>query len=378
MKKLSLLEVLEGIEDTRRKRSVWYPLHEVLFIMLTAVICGATSYAKVEMFGKSKEKWLKKYIKLENGVPDGCTFRNVIRAIDTQQVHTVFVEWMQSVVESVTGVVAIDGKQARRTKDARKPPLHVVSAFSVEYDLVLGQLACEEKSNEITAIPSLLEMLEINGCIVTIDAMGTQTEIAKKITEKGADYILALKENQKTFYEDVKLFFEEYQKNPTKIPPTCRATAYSQGHGRWENRTCYICEDIGWLDGREKWSGLSGIGVIFCEIEQAGKVSKRAHYFIYSCKGMTAGQILEAKRSHWAIENRLHWVLDMQFREDESRARADNSAENLNVLRHWAYNILKAETSVKGSFSDKQFKCLLDESFLDKILSRAFCSPFCS
>ena len=374
MKKLSLQEVLEGIEDTRRDRSTWYPLYEVLFIMLTAVICGATSYAKVEMFGKSKEKWLKKYLKLENGIPDACTFRNVIRSIDTQRLHTEFMEWMRNVVEHVTGVVAIDGKQARRTKDAKKPPLHVVSAFSAECSLVLGQLACEEKSNEITAIPKLLELLEIKGCIVTIDAMGTQREIAEKITEKGADYILSLKENQKTLYEDVRLFFEEYRKNPAGLDPTCRAVSRSQGHGRYESRTCYICEDIGWLENREKWSGLSGIGVIFCEVEQAGKVSKQAHYFIYSCKGMTAGQILEAKRSHWGIENRLHWVLDMQFREDESRARADNSAENLNVLRHWAYNVLKAETSIQGSFSDKQFKCLLDESFLDKIVYSAFCS----
>ena len=374
MKKLSLQEVLEGIEDTRRRRSVWYPLYEVLFIMLTAVICGATSYAKVEMFGKSKETWLKKYLKLENGVPDACTFRNVIRAIDTQQLHTVFVEWMRNVVESVTGVVAIDGKQARRTKDAKKPPLHVVSAFSAECGLVLGQLACEEKSNEITAIPRLLELLEINGCIVTIDAMGTQTEIAKKITEKGADYILSLKENQKTLYEDVRLFFEEYRTNSAGISPDCHAESHSQGHGRYESRTCYVCEDIGWLEGREKWSGLAGIGVIFCKVEQAGKVSKQAHYFLYSRSGMTASQVLEAKRSHWSIENQLHWVLDMQFREDESRARADNSAENLNVLRHWAYNVLKAETSVRGSFSDKQFKCLLDEAFLDKIVFSAFCS----
>lgn len=374
MKKLSLQEVLEGIEDTRRRRSVWYPLYEVLFIMLTAVICGATSYAKVEMFGKSKETWLKKYLKLENGVPDACTFRNVIRAIDTQQLHTVFVEWMRNVVESVTGVVAIDGKQARRTKDAKKPPLHVVSAFSAECGLVLGQLACEEKSNEITAIPRLLELLEINGCIVTIDAMGTQTEIAKKITEKGADYILSLKENQKTLYEDVRLFFEEYRTNSAGISPDCHAESHSQGHGRYESRTCYVCEDIGWLEGREKWRGLAGIGVIFCKVEQAGKVSKQAHYFLYSRNGMTASQILEAKRSHWSIENQLHWVLDMQFREDESRARADNSAENLNVLRHWAYNVLKAETSVRGSFSDKQFKCLLDEAFLDKIVFSALCS----
>lgn len=371
MKKISLQEALEGIEDNRREKSVWYPLYEVLFIMLTAVICGATSYAKVEMFGKSKEKWLKKYLKLENGIPDACTFRNVIKSIDTQQLHEVFVTWMSMVVEQVTGVVAIDGKQARRTKDAKKKPLHVVSAFSADCGLVLGQLACDEKSNEITAIPKLLEMLEIKGCIVTIDAMGTKNEIAKKITDKGADYILALKENQPTLRRDVALYFEEYRKDPSGLPAACRAVSHSQGHGRYEARTCYICEDIGWLEGREKWSNLNGIGVIFCEVEGNGATSKQAHYFIYSRKGMTAEQLLAAKRSHWSIENGLHWVLDMQFREDESRARADNSAENLNVLRHWAYNLLKADTTVRGSFSDKQFMCLLDESFLDKILLSA-------
>ena len=374
MKKLSLQEVLEGIEDTRRERSVWYPLYEVLFIMLSAVICGATSYVKVEMFGKSKEKWLKKYLKLENGIPDACTFRNVIKAIDTQQLHEVFVEWMTNVVEQVTGVVAVDGKQARRTKDAKKKPLHVVSAFSAECGLVLGQLACEEKSNEITAIPQLLEMLEIKGCIVTIDAMGTQHKIAEKITDKGADYILSLKDNQKTLYRDVALYFKEYQEDSVDLPAACRAVSHSQGHGRYECRTCYVCEDIGWLEGREKWSNLHGIGAIFCEIEQNGKTSKQAHYFIYSRKGMTASQLLEAKRSLWSIENQLHWVLDMQFREDESRARADNSAENLNVLRHWAFNLLKSQISVRGSFSDKQFMCLLDESFLDKIIQSACCS----
>lgn len=368
MKKLSLMEVLEGIEDTRRERSVWYPLQEVLFIMLTAVICGATSYKKVELFGKSKEEWLKKYIKLENGVPDACTFRNIIKAIDTQQLHHVFVEWMKSVAESMKGVVALDGKQARRTKDKKKKPLHVVSAFSSECSLVLGQLACEEKSNEIKAIPKLLEMLEIKGCIVTIDAMGTQCEIAKKITEKGADYILSLKENQRSLYKDVELYFAEYRKNPKDLSPDCCAKSYSQGHGRYESRTCYITEEIGWLNGREKWSNLAGIGVIFCKIEQNGKTSKQAHYFIYSRKGMTASQIMDAKRSHWSIENRLHWVLDVAFREDESRARADNSAENLNVLRHFAYNLLKSETSFRGSFSDKQFHCLLNDSYLNKIV----------
>ena len=250
---------------------------------------------------KSKEQWLRKYIKLENGVPDACTSRNVIRAIDTQQLHAVFVKWMKTVVEQARGVVAIDGKQARRTKDTKKPPLHVVRAFSAERSLVLGQLACEEKSNEITAIPKLLEMLEITGCIVTIDAMGTQSEIEKKITEKGADYILALKENQKTLYEDVRMYFEEYRKSPTGVDPDCYAMSHSQGHGRFESRTCYVSEEIGWLESRGKWSGLAGIGAIFCKVEQAGKVSTQARYFIYSRKGMTASQILVAKRSHWSI-----------------------------------------------------------------------------
>lgn len=373
MKKLGLLDVLEGIDDTRRNRSVIYPLQEILFIMLVAVICGATSYVKVEMFGKSKETWFKKYLKLEYGIPDACTFRNVIKEIDTARLHEVFREWMQSVVKEVSGVIAIDGKQARRTKDSTQRPLHVVSAFSSEKRLVLGQLACEEKSNEITAIPKLLEMLEIKGCIVTIDAMGTQTEIAQKITDRGADYILALKANQAGLFGDVQLYMKDYiQTEGIKQTPFYHKTV-DKDHGRAEIRECYICEDISWLDSRQKWANLQGIGVIFCTIEQNGVRTEQAHYFIYSCKRLCAEKIMRFKRDHWTIENSLHWVLDMQFREDESRARRDNSAENLNVLRHMAYNILKADYSVKGSFSDKQFRCMLDESYLDRIL-RAACS----
>lgn len=374
MKKLSLMEVLEGIEDTRRDRSVMYPLHEVLIIMLLAVICGATSYAKVEMFGKSKEEWLKTFLKLENGIPDACTFRNVIKSIDTKKIHELYCEWMKNVVREVYGVVAIDGKQARRTKDASKRPLHVVSAFSAEYGLILGQLACEEKSNEITAIPKLLEMLEIKGCIVTIDAMGTQTEIAKAITDKQAEYILALKENQKNLYNAVKLYFDDIYAEKKLLDEVNYSKTVDKGHGRIEIRECIISEEIGWLEQRNDWEGLNGIGAIYCTIEKDGFVSKQSHYFIYSCKGSNAEQIMKYKRAHWSVENNLHWVLDMAFREDESRARADNSAENFNVLRHIAYDILKSETSFKGSMTDKQFKCLLDPSFLDKIVSNWICS----
>ena len=259
-------------------------------------------------------------------------------------------EWVKSTVSDIYGVVAIDGKEARRTKDITKKPLHVVSAFAHECGLVLGQLACEEKSNEITAIPKLLDMLEINGCIVTIDAMGTQTEIAKKIVEKDADYILALKENQPNLYEDTKLFMEEYSKRPDVLKSKeYHAVMQNKGHGRIEKRECFVCDKIDWLNGKERWAGLNG-------------------------KEMTAGEIMQAKRAHWSIENSLHWVLDMAFREDESRARKDNSAENFNVLRQMAYNILKLDKSTKGGLTDKQFRCSLDENYFEKIIRLWVCS----
>ena len=374
MKKLSLKEVLEGIEDTRRGRSVIYPLHEVLIIMLLAVICGATSYAKVEMFGKSKQEWLSTFLELENGIPDACTFRNVIKEIDTQKLHELFCEWMKSVVKELYGVVAIDGKQARRTKDAKKRPLHIVSAFSAECGIVLGQLACEEKSNEITAIPKLLEMLEIKGCIVTIDAMGTQTEIAKSIIDNGGDYILALKENQKTLYNDVKLYLDDIYQEKRLLEAQNYYRTVEKGHGRIEIRECIISEEISWLHNKSAWKGLCGVGAIYCTVEKDGVTTKQSHYFIYSCRGLNAEQIMKYKRNHWSIENNLHWVLDMAFREDESRAREDNSAENFNVMRQMAFNILKSETSFKGGITDKQFKCLLDPSYLDKIVTNWICS----
>ena len=374
MKKLSLMEVLSGIEDTRRNRSVMYPLHEILIIMLLAVICGATSYAKVEMFGKSKQEWLKTFLKLENGIPNACTFRNVIKEIDTKKLHEVFCKWMKSVIKEVYGVVAIDGKQARRTKDDKKKPLHVVSAFSAEYGLVIGQIACEEKSNEITAIPKLLKMLEIKGCIVTIDAMGTQTEIAGTVRENGGDYILVLKENQKTLYNDVKLYLDDVHHEKKLLESENYCKTIEKGHGRIETRECIISEEISWLHNKSAWKDLHGVGVIYCTIEKNGVISKQSHYFIYSCIGLNAKQIMKYKRNHWTVENNLHWVLDMAFREDESRARKDNSAENFNVIRQIAFNILKSEKTFKGGITDKQFKCLLDSSYLDLILANWICS----
>ena len=198
--------------------------------------------------------------------------------------HELFAEWMKTIVLNLKGVVAIDGKQARRTGDETKRPLHVVSAFAHEFGVVLGQIACEEKSNEITAIPKLLEMLEITGCIVTIDAMGTQTEIAKKIRGKGADYILSLKGNQAGLYDDVKLFMDEYCKDKEAKNDGIYAYSLENEHSRLEKRECFICEDIGWLPGREKWTDLNGIGMIIAKVEENGKKTEHRHYFIYTWK----------------------------------------------------------------------------------------------
>ena len=377
MKKISLSEALAGIEDTRRERSVMYPLHEILMIVLLGVMCGATSYLKIEVFGKSKEEWLKKFMRLEYGIPDACTLRNVIKEIATEKLHEIFVGWMKNVAYQIYGVVAIDGKTACGTKGKDKKALHVVSAFTHEYGLVLGQLACDEKSNEITAIPKLLDMLELKGCIVTIDAMGCQTEIAEKIIGKGADYCLSLKGNQGNLYEDIKLYTETEIFTANRRELTQNGQYHrdiEKGHGRIEKREYFVCNDVSWIETDVEWKNLSGFGVCVSTVEQDGKITVSHNYSIYSVKNMTAAQFAKCKRGHWSVENSLHWVLDMVFREDESRARADNSAENLNVIRQMAFNILKCETSFKGGISDKQFNCLLDERYLEKVLRTWICS----
>ena len=377
MKKISLSEALEGIEDTRRNRSVMYPLHEILMIVLLGVMCGATSYAKIEIFGKSKEEWLKKFMKLEYGIPDACTLRNVIKEIATAKLHEIFVGWMKNIAYQIYGVVAIDGKEARRTKGQDKKPLHVVSAFTHEYGLVLGQLACEEHSNEITAIPELLKMLEFKGCIVTIDAMGCQTDIVDKIIEKEADYCFSLKGNQGNLYDDIKLYTETEILTLNRKELSQNGQYHrdiEKGHGRIEKREYFVCNNISWLEQADEWKKLSGFGVCVSTVEENGKTTVSHNYSIYSVKNMTAELFAKCKRGHWSVENNLHWVLDMVFREDENRARADNSAENLNVFRQMAFNILKCETSFKGGISDKQFFCLLDERYLEKVLRTWICS----
>jgi len=393
-KKLTLAEILEGIDDFRQENSVEHKLIDILIIAILATICGASGYLHIYKYAEAKKEWLSTFLELPNGIPSAYTIRRVMMNINPEQFHAAFIEWVQIICQKASGLVAIDGKTARRTKGLKdgKKALHVVSAFAVKNKLILGQLATDEKSNEITAIPELLKMLELEGCIVTIDAMGTQKDIAEQIIEAGADYVLSLKENQKTLHDDIALYMETdiltQEKKDLKEKDAYHCTIDNE-HGRLEKREYYTCNDVEWLSQLEDWKGLSGFGLCISTVttekrikevdEITGKNIYRTeekttvsyNYAIYSVKNMSAKQFAEYKRGHWGIENSLHWSLDMTFREDESRARADYSAENLNIVRHISYNFLKAESSSKASLAIKRLMCGWDNDYLLKVLKCA-------
>ena len=385
----TLQEVLEGIEDFRQENSVEHKLIDIFIIAILATICGAAGYVHIYEYAKAKMDWLKTFLELPNGIPSAYTIRRVMMNIDPKQFHAAFIEWVQIICQKVSGLVAIDGKTARRTKGMKdgKKALHVVSAFAIKNKLVLGQIATDEKSNEITAIPELLKMLDIKGCIVSIDAMGTQTKIADQIKESGADYVLSLKENQKTLYEDVQLYVEtEVLTQPKEELEEKEAyhSTMDNEHGRLEKREYYTCNDVEWLPQKDEWKGLTGFGVCVSTVTIQRRVADATadgklykiveettvsqNYAIYSVENMTAKQFSEYKRGHWGIENTLHWSLDMAFREDESRARADHSAENLNIIRHLSHNFLKGETSTKAGIATKRLMCGWDDAYLLKVL----------
>jgi len=362
-----LVNILRGIPDPRIGNGIRHKLFEVLTIAILAILCDCKQFTEMELFGIEREGWLRTFLDLENGIPSHDTFGDVFAALSPKVIQEAFMSWVETIRNKVSGeLVAVDGKTIRRSKDLpkNKRAVHVVSAWSSTNGIVLGEIATEEKSNEITAIPELLRMLELKGCIVTIDAMGTQTGIAKTIVDAKADYVLSVKENQPALFEDIALFFSTEQKS-------CGyAKTSEKSHGRYEKRECWASADIGWLTKDSKWAGLSGICCIRSERQQVGSdaVETATRYYIYSKKDMTAMDLLAAVRGHWGIENSLHWVLDMDFREDESRMRLGNCAENMNVFRHMALNLLKTETSTKSSINLKRKRCMLSQAYLLKVL----------
>ena len=362
------------VKDPRIERSKRHKLIDIFLIAICGVICGADSWVDIEMFGKSKLDWLKTFLKLPNGIPSHDTFGRVFAAINPEEFEKSFMEWVQAINELTQGqVIAIDGKQLRGSMDNEngKNAIYMVSAWATENELVLGQRKVDDKSNEITAIPKLLNLLEIAGCIITIDAIGTQTKIAKTIIDREGDYLLAVKENQGNLYEDIHDLFEDDQKYNFENAPYHYAKTVNKDHGRIEIRQCWAISDpeyLATIRNRERWHGLKSLAMIISERRIGEESEVQTSYFITSLEN-NAGKILNARRSHWGVENCLHWVLDIAFNEDHSRVRKDNAPQNFAVLRHMALNLLKQEHTVKVGIKGKRLKCGWDTDYLLKVLA---------
>lgn len=369
----SLRDHFASLEDPRIDRTKRHQLLDIIVIAICAIICGADDWVEVELFGNAKLAWLKTFLDLPNGVPSHDTFGRVFARLNAEQFQQCFLTWIQAVSEVTRGqVIAIDGKVLRGSCNRLlgKAGIAMVSAWATANHLVLGQVKVEDKSNEITAIPKLLQVLEIAGCIVTLDAIGCQTEIAQAIVAQDADYVLAVKENQGHLYQDITGLFEAAQDVNFKDVPHDYHKTTDKGHGRLEIRQCWTISDaalINYLRNRAGWPNLRTIVKVVAERRVHGDTSIEARYFISSLDA-DARRMLKAVRSHWGIENSLHWVLDIGFDEDHQRLRKDNGPANLAVLRHIALNLLKQETTVKAGIKAKRLKAGWDEPYLLKVL----------
>jgi len=368
----TIIEHFSSIEDPRRYNRR-HLLLDIIAIAVCAALCGADDWVAVEEFGRAKFQWLKQFLKLPHGIPSHDTFGQVFTLLAFEQFQESFISWVQAVTEVTGGqIVPIDGKKLRRSHDKAigKAAIHMVSAWALENSVVLGQVKVDAKSNEITAIPQLLELLEISGCIVTIDAMGCQKEIAKKIVvEKKADYVLALKGNQGNLSEDVQGLFEQAEKIGLEVRDYYRTE--EKGHGRIEIRECWTlsgAEQLAGIRNLAEWQDLQTVIKVRSQRTLNGKKSEENRYYISSLDG-DAQQALGAVRGHWGIENKVHWVLDIAFREDESRVRKGNGAQNFAILRHMALNLLKQEKTAKCGIKNKRLKAAWDNDYLLKVLS---------
>jgi predicted transposase YbfD/YdcC len=365
---LVFFESFSDLPDPRRSQGQRHKLLEILFIALSAVLCGADEFTEMEEFGQSRENWLRKYLELPHGIPSHDTFGRVFALLQPAAFEESFLRWVKQMVElNPKEVVAIDGKTVRRSHDRGREAIHVVSAWARENRLTLGEVKVSDKSNEIRAVPQLLKLLELKNCIVTADAMNCQKEIASEVRAAQADYVLSLKENHPTLHKEVERVFQAVEEERTSGFTISRTSTLDKEHGRIEERRYCQINAPDYLYGYEEWADLKSIGMVEAEREVEGTITVEKRYYLSSL-AVNAEVFSRAARGHWSIENSCHWILDVVFGEDDSRVRAGHAAENLARLRKIANNLLQHDKSVKRGVKTKRFKAALDHSYLLKIL----------
>ena len=368
----NIIDHFKNIEDPRIERNKKHLVWDIISLTICAVVCGCETWEEIELYGKEKEGWLKTILELPHGIPSHDTIRRLFIRLNPEQLQECFLSWVEAVRKSTEGeIVAIDGKTARRTHDRLKDkaPLHMVSAWSHENRLILGQVKTDEDSNEITAIPRLLKLLELKGSIVTIDAIGTQKEIAEAIVEKEANYVLAVKANRPTLHEELQWFFDDID---LEADLEAKLVDYDRDvekdHGRIEIRECVCSKEIDWLKPYlEGWLGVKSIAMVKATRIIGEQESQESRYYLSSLEPH-ATLLSKAVRAHWGVENSVHWVLDAVFREDESRMRTGNSPENYAILRRMALNLVRRDVSSKRSLKGRRKICGWNNEYLENLL----------
>jgi predicted transposase YbfD/YdcC len=364
------LSHFKDLHDPRQQGKVTYPLDEVLLLCLLGVLAGAEAFTEIALFGVKKLAFLRRFRPFKDGTPDHGHLSDILAVLDAEQFERCFAAWVAALTGVPAGVIAIDGKTVRRSgrKSGGKAAIHMVSAFAARQRLVLGQVKVADKSNEIIAIPKLLEMLAVEGAIITIDAMGCQRDIAQTVIDKKADYVLALKGNQSSLREDVELFVTEQKTRGFADTTISQDTTIDGDHGRIETRTTTVIHDVGWLQARHAWPGLKAVVMVESSREVSGKIETETRFYITSLV-MLAHLLGPVVRSHWAIENSLHWVLDMVFRDDECRVRTEHAPANFTTIKHMAHNLLRRAPG-KNSLRSRRKAAGWDDEFLASLITR--------